>query len=71
MRVTLEVTNVGYAEQGVNLIDRDKNFYYWITKTKKSPIVYSDRTGEWFKVRADVYFIDHRTKGLKNVRVIK
>lgn len=71
MRKELEVCNIGYTEQGISLIDKDGNYYHWITKTKDSPLIYSKRN-EWFKVRANEYETKSgRRKILKNVRIIK
>ena len=70
MRVVLEVCNVGYTEKGISLIDKEKNYYHWTTKTKQSPLMYSSRN-EWFKVKANVFVLNDGRKILKNVRIVK
>lgn len=70
MRITLDVCNIGYTEQGISLLDKEGNHYHWITKTKISPLIYSSRN-EWFKISANLCETMNGKRILKNVRVVK
>lgn len=64
------VQQCGVTESGLLLVDKENNFYHWITKHYGHPLFFA-LNDEWYKVKMTAFNKNLNQTIVKNVRIIK